>query len=240
MQNKPLKYLIVIPIFFSALTSPLFAQETGIGLKVGTNVSTQLYSFQFTSGDLQIYLDPSFAIGYNLGLVYRERISQNFRLQAEPSFLRIGARYNDSFTFRGFDFQTDSETRLSYIQLPVMLEWTTTPPDLEEVPIPWEETTYHASFGIYGSYLLDAIFTGSNSGSPIGVDFEEEFTNDVTNQFNNVDAGFIIGGGLEYGYKDKMGIETRLMLGIFNSGNESTVELKPNNLSISFAVYYMF
>jgi len=239
MLSKLLKYLIILPFFLGVIICPAFAQETGIGLKAGANYSTQLNSFQFTTGDLQINLDPSFTLGYHLGLIYRQRIARNFRIQAEPTFLRIGARYDDSFTFRGFDFQTDSETRLSYIQLPLMLEWTTTPPDLEKVPIPWEVTTYHASIGLYSSYLVDAMFSGSNSGSPVGVEFDEEFSNDVTNQLNYFDAGFIIGGGLEYGNKDKIGIEARLMLGMLNSGNTNVNEIKPDNLSISIAVYYM-
>ena len=220
--------------------SKVSAQEIGIGVKAGANFSTQLNNFQFTTGDLQINLDPSFTFGYHLGLIYRQRIARNFRMQAEPTFLNIGASYKDSFTFRGFDFQTDSKTRLSYIQLPLMLEWTTTPPDLKEVPVPWEITTYHASIGLYSSYLVDAIFSGNNSGSPIGVDFDEEFSNDVTDQLNYFDAGFIIGGGLEYGHKDKMGIEARVMLGMFNSGNIRVNEFKPDNLSISIAAYYMF
>jgi len=240
MFNIISKLLITLPLFIGTVIPPAFAQETGIGLKAGTNISTQLNNFQFTTGDLQINLDPSFTFGYHLGLIYRQRIARNFRIQAEPTFLNIGASYKDSFTFRGFDFQTDSETRLSYIQLPLMLEWTTTPPDLKEVPIPWEITTYHASIGLYSSYLVDAIFVGSNSGSPIGVDFDEEFSNDVTDQLNYFDAGFIIGGGLEYGHKDKMGIEARVMLGMFNSGNIRVNEFKPDNLSISIAAYYMF
>jgi len=216
------------------------AQNTGIGFKAGLDFSTQLNNFQFTSGELELDLDPSFTTGYHLGLIYRNRVSPNIRIQTEPSFLKIGAKYQESFTFRGFDFETDSESKLSYIQLPVLIELTTTPPDLEEFPKPWEETTYHLTFGLYGSYLLDATFSGVNSGNPIGVDFEEEFSNDVTSQFNDFDAGVIVGGGLEYGYQNKIGIETRLMLGLLNSNNANSTEFKPNNLSISVAMYYLF
>lgn len=216
------------------------AQNVGLGVKAGLDFSTQLNNFQFTSGELELDLNPTFTTGYNLGLIYRNRLTPNVRIQTEPSFLRVGAKYKESFTFRGFDFETDSETKLSYIHLPVLIELTTTPPDLEKFPKPWEETTYHATIGLYGSYLLDAVFSGTNSGSPIGVDFEEEFSNDVTSQFSDFDAGFIIGGGLEYGYQNKIGIETRLMLGMLNSANASETEFKPNNLSISVAMYYLF
>lgn len=185
-------------------------------------------------------MNPTFTTGYHLGLIYRNRISPNIRIQTEPSFLRIGAQYKESFNFRGFDFETDSKTKLSYIQLPLLLEWTTTPPDLQEFPKPWEETTYHLSIGLYGSYLVDAVFEGTNSGNPIGVDFEEAFSNDVTSSFNSFDAGFILGGGLEYGYLNKIGIETRVMMGILNSVNASKTEFKPNNLFVSIAMYYLF
>ena len=216
------------------------AQNVGIGIKAGLDFSTQLNNFTFQSGDLNLDLDPNFKVGYQFGLVYRNRIARNFRIQAEPTFQNIGASYKESFTLRGFDFQTDSETNLRYIHLPVVLELTTTPPDLEEFPKPWEETTYHATIGLYGSYLLDAEFSGRNSGTPIGIDFEEQFSNDVTSQVNEYDAGFIVGGGLEYGYQNKIGVETRLMLGMLNSNNPNKTEFKPNNLSVSVALYYLF
>lgn len=242
-QNLTKFKLSVLLIGIALFTIPFSntnAQNIGLGAKAGLDFSTQLNNFQFTSGDLALDLEPTFTTGYHLGLIYRNRLSGNFRIQAEPAFLRIGANYEESFTFRGFDFQTDSETKLSYLHLPVVLELTTTPPDLQEFPKPWEETTYHATLGFYGSYLLDANFAGTNSGTPIGVDFEEEFSNDVTSQFNDFDTGFIIGGGLEYGYQNKIGLETRLMLGLLNSNDENSTEFKPNNLSVSFAIYYLF
>lgn len=236
----PLSVSLLLILMLNIGTNNAIGQNVGIGFKAGLDFSTQVNNFQFTSGELELDLDPKFTTGYHLGLVYRNRLSQNFRIQAEPAFLNVGARYKESFTLRGFDFQTDSETKLRYLHLPFVLELTTTPPDLEEFPKPWEETTYHATIGLYGSYLLDANFSGTNSGTPIGVDFEEQFSNDVTSQFNNYDAGFIIGGGLEYGYQNKIGIETRLMLGMLNSNSANSTEFKPNNLAISFAMYYLF
>lgn len=242
-QNKTIflsKIPIAIAFFLICEINSTNAQNVGIGIKAGFNKSMQLNNFKFSSSELTLDLDPAFTTGFNLGLIYRNRIARNFRIQAEPTFLRIGARYKESFTFRGFEFQTDSETKLSYIQLPLVLNLTTTPPDLAEFPRPWEETTYHLSTGFYGSYLLDAIFSGINSGTPLGVDFEQEFSNDVTSQFNEYDAGLILGGGLEHGLHNKIGVETVLMVGLLNSKNETATEIKPNNLSISFSVYYIF
>lgn len=235
--------LLFILFIFNILSTQIrtaSAQDVGVGLKTGLDFSTLLNNFQFQSGELTLDLSPNFTTGYHFGLIYRYRFASNFRLQAEPSFLEIGAQYDEAFTLRGFEFQTKSETKLSYLHLPVVLELTTTPPDLQEFPKPWEETTYHATIGLYGSYLIDANFTGTNTGTPLGVDFEERFSNDVTSQFNEVDAGFIIGGGLEYGYQNKIGLETRLMLGLINSNNSVSTEFKPNNLSVSVAIYYLF
>lgn len=240
MIDKNIKSLFALLFFLALSFNSVKAQDLGLGFKAGLDFSTQLNNFQFTSGDLELDLNPDFTTTYHLGIIYRNRLGKNFRIQAEPTFLNIGAIYKESFTFRGFDFQTDSETSLSYIQLPLVLELTTTPPDLQEFPKPWEETTYHATIGFYGSYLVDATFSGTNSGSPIGVDFEEEFSNDVTDQFNDFDAGLIIGGGLEYGYQNKIGVETRLMVGLLNSASANETEFKPNNLSIQVALYYLF
>jgi len=230
--------ILTISLFFSSNWA--LAQDVGIGFKAGLDFSRQLNNFQFKSGELELDLDPSFVNGYNLGLIYRKRVARNLRVQVEPTLLSVGSQFNESFTFRGFNFETDSKTKLSYLQLPLIIELTTTPPDLEEFPKPWEETTYHLSFGFYGSYLVDATFSGTNSGNPIGIDFEEEFSNDVTSQFNTYDAGLIIGGGLEYGYQNKIGMETRLLLGLLNSANTNSYEFKPNNLSVSVAMYYLF
>lgn len=240
MSKKILRLFLTLMFLLCLSLNPIIAQNTGIGIKAGLDFSTQLNNFKFNSGDLTLNLSPTFTSGYQIGLIYRNRIAKNFRIQAEPSLLRIGARYNESFTFRNFEFQTDSETKLLYAHLPVVLELTTTPPDLEEFPKPWEETTYHLTLGIYSSYLVDATFSGINSGSPLGVDFEEEFSNDVTSQFNKYDVGFIIGGGFEYGYQNKIGIESRLIFGVIDSNESNNNKIRLGNLWLSFAMYYLF
>lgn len=234
--------LSFIFLFFilSNLNTQLYGQNSGIGLKTGLEISTQLNNFQFASQELQLDLKPEFTNGYNLGLIFRRRITANFRTQAEPTFIKLGARYNESFVFRGFNFETNSEINLSYLQLPIIFAFTSTPLDMEEFPKPWEGTTYHGIIGFYGSYLLDAQFIGTNSGTPIGVDFEEEFSEDVTQRFNTFDAGLLLGAGFEHGYLNKMGMEARLFLGLIDTTNPDQSEFKPNNLSISLAVYYIF
>ena len=239
MLNTFLKSLLILPFIIGSLLVPLCAQNIGLGFKAGLDFSTQLNRFQFTSGELELDLDPSFTPGYHIGLIYRNRISKNFRVQAEPAFLRIGAKYTEPFTIETSEVQTDSETKLYYFHLPVLLELTSTPPDLQEVPIPWEETTYHATIGLYGSYLIDAVFLGTISRIPIGIE-EADFFNNVTNQFNNFDAGLIVGGGFEYGYQSKFGFATRLMLGLLNSNSENTFKFKADNLAITAGVYYLF
>lgn len=244
MRKSNYKHSILLFItilgLLSSTNAKLFAQDKGIGLKTGLDFNTQLNNFQFTSGDLELDLDPSFTTGYNLGLIYRNRLSPNLRIQAEPTFTKTGARYKETFEFRGFQFETDSETKLSYLQLPILLGFTTTPPDMLEFPKPWEESTYQAIIGFYGSYLLDARFSGTNSGSPIGIDFEEQFSEDVTSRFNSFDAGLLFGGGFEHGYLNKLGMEARLFLGLIDTTNPDQVEFKPNNLTISLTVYYIF
>lgn len=241
LTNKQLPhfFIILFCIFFIS-SHKLHGQDTGLGVKTSLEISSQLNNFQFTSGDLELDLNPQFSNGYSIGLIYRNRITRNIRIQAEPTYTRVAARYQESFIFRGFEFETDSESELSYLQLPLLVGFTTTPTDLEEFPKPWEGTTYHAVFGIYGGYLLDASFSGTNTGTPIGVDFEEEFSDDVTSRFNSFDAGLVAGGGFEHGYLNKMGMEVRLFLGIIDAINPDEVKIEPNNVSISVTVYYIF
>lgn len=220
------------------------AQDLGIGLRIGGGASSHINEFKFLVNNDQIKLSPSFTENFDASLIYRKILSDNFRVQLEPGIIRMGAEYNEVLDneadFGNFEIRTDSKTKIWYGYLPILLQLTTTPPDRLEFPKPWAITTYHATIGLYGSYLIDATFEGTNSGAPLGVPFQGNFSEDITDQYRDIGGGVIIGGGLEHGLNNKFGIEARAIFGVLNAGDSENLNFNPLNIAITFNMYYLF
>lgn len=217
-----------------------YAQNVGLGASVGFNLSSHINDFSYQFQETELDFSPEFTEGYNVRIIYRQIFGPNVRMQVEPTLIQMGGSYNDTFEFNDFEFESESKTELTYLQVPILLQFTTTPPDRAEFPRPWAETTYHFSTGIYGGYLIDATFTGTNRGAPIGIEFENSFSNDVTHLYNPYEAGAIIGGGLEYGLNTKVGVELRALLGLLGFSDSSGERYDPRNIAITFDVYFLF
>ncbi|MCW9706778.1 outer membrane beta-barrel protein [Fodinibius salsisoli] len=211
--------------------------QTKVGISGGLNISSHLNSFKFERADIQLNLNPNIVSGYQGGLILRHNITKAFRIQLEPSAILLGARYDEPFTLRGSEFQTNSRTKLLYLQLPLLFQLTTVPPERVVYGREMAKTTYHLSGGFFGGYLLDARFKGTNSGAPVGVAFEGNFSNDVSAQYYEYDGGVIAGIGLEHGTSRKIGIEARAQYSVFDSGNDPTLSFEPHNMAVTFSVY---
>jgi hypothetical protein len=221
------------------LTDRAEGQRLGIGASGGLNVSTHLYNFRYQAEDIRINFRPEVSAGYNFGLIVRRPITGSLRLQAEPSIIMLGAKYNDDFVLRGFDFDSDSKTELLYVQLPLLIQLTTTPPERTVFGRQLAETTYHLSGGFFGGYLLDARFSGTNTGAPIGIQFEGSFSEDVKPQYKEYDGGVMVGGGLEHGINTKIGIEFRAFYSVLDSGKRKEWNFRPHNIGATLSVYYI-
>ena len=211
------------------------AQESGFGVKTGFTVVTQTGNFIFTDGDINVDLDPGYMSGYTLGLFTRLTIDNNLRLLAEINYSRYGAAYDGSFVFQNQQIFTKSETGVRYVQVPVMVEWHTSSPDLGPYRYQQPYWSWIVKGGLYGGYRADAVFSGTNTARILGVDFESDFSNDVTGSYKAFDAGVTIGGGVEYGLTRKYGFETRLVMGVLDVGNE----MNTRNMGLVFAFYFV-
>lgn len=241
-----MKKFLFIPVFifislFLLFSIPLIAnsQSLGVGIKGGPSITSHLKNFRYVSGDINLELTPNISSGFNVGLVYRQRLSKNYRLQLEPSILTMGAKYEEGFELRGFNFQTESETELLYVQLPLLIQLTTSPPERTVYGRQYSNTTYHLTGGVYGSYLLDAQFSGTNTGAPIGINFSGSFSNNVVEQYLDFDAGFMLGVGLENGSSNRFGLDARLMFSVIDSGDASDFSFKPQNMGAIFSLYFL-
>jgi hypothetical protein len=231
----PLAIVFLLPI----TTQEANSQNLGIGVTGGVNTSTHLHNFRFAIDDIFLDLSPGVSTGYNAGVIIRQGLTRNLRFQAEPGIAFLGAKYDDSFTLRGFDFQTDSETELLYVQLPLLIQLTTTPPERTIYGRHWAVTTYHLTSGIFGGYLLDGTFTGTNTGAPIGIEFQGDFSNNITNQYTFYDAGVILGGGLEHGYNTKFGLEARILFSVLNTGDAPQINFRTQNMAATLSFYFL-
>ena len=221
------------------ITNNTNGQSVGFGIKAGPNYTSHLSNFRYVSDDINLELTPTFSSGYNIGFVYRLKLSENYRFQIEPSVVTMGAKYDEGFTLRGFEFQTESETTLMYIQLPFLIQLTTSPDKRTVYGRQYTSTTYHFTTGLYGSYLLSAQFTGTNTGQPVGINFTGDFANDVTGQYSEYDAGIMIGFGLENGDLNRIGLDARLMYSVIDSGDVTGFTFEPKNIGAIFSVYFL-
>lgn len=236
-------YIFFVFVFYFSLSAAV-AQNLGIGIRAGAGISTHFNDFKFLVNTEQISLDPGFSESFDAGIIYRKILSNNWRIQLEPSIIRLGATFDETIdnedAFGGFEIRTDSKTNVWYAYLPLIIQLTTTPPDRLEFPKPWAATTYHITFGLYGNYLIDAKFKGTNSGAPLGVDFRGDFKEDVSDQYRDIGAGVILGGGFENGLNDKFGMELRGIFGALDAGGSDRLDFNPLNLAVTVNIYYLF
>lgn len=214
--------------------------KTSIGITGSIGASSHINNFRFVSGDIDLDFTPNFATSFNAGFIFRHKLSKHVRLQAEPNLSRFGASYSESFELRGFNFETESRTQLLYFQFPLLFQFTTVPPERTIYGRQPSETTYHFTGGAFGSYLLNAQFSGTNSGAPIGIEFSGSFSNDVIDQYSDFDAGIVVGTGFEHGYSTKIGLEGRVHFSLINSGDIENVNFDQKNIAISLTGYFLF
>lgn len=244
-----LRLLVISGFLLSALlhstASESKAQPVQFGFTGGFTATSHLDNFWFENDDIYLNLSPKIATGYQAGIILQKQISPSLRIQTEPNIALLGGRYHETFSFRGYEFQTKSRTKLLYTQVPILFQLSTTPPQFPVYGDPFTTTTYHITGGIFGGYLLDARFEGTNTGAPLGVPFEGDFSNDVTSQYSSFDGGAILGVGLEHGSRRKIGLEVRAMLSVFESGNlirpsgQKVWWFNPKNIAGTFTVYLL-
>ena len=211
------------------------AQDYRFGVKTGFLSVTQTGNFIFSDGGINVDLDSGYMSGYTLGLFTRLTIDNNLRLLTEINYSRYGAAYDGSFVIQNQQIFTQSTTGVRYVQVPVMVEWYTDPPDLGPYRYQRPYWSWIVKGGLYGGYRIDAVFSGTNTARILGVDFESDFSNGVTDSYKAFDAGVTIGGGVEYGLTRKYGFETRFVMGVLDVGNE----INTRNMGFVFAFYFV-
>jgi len=238
MNNKRLRLVWTVILFLSlsAGTHELKAQAIDFGITAGINISSHTKTFRYFGKGTRLNLSPDMATNYQIGFLGRTDITNYLRVQAEPSLVLLGAHYDGTNKMVTENFQLKGRTELLYLQLPLLVQLSTVSSLPKVYGLPFVATTFHLSGGIFGGYLLDSRFTGTNFGTslPYG-----HFSYDVGNQYGKFDGGLMLGFGLESGNDSKIGFEVRGMYSFINSGSGDDRYFRPQNLAASFAVYYV-
>jgi|GEM_PF-550941 len=204
------------------------------GFTAGMNISTHTDKYNY-SGD--VAFTPDMAAGYQVGLLVRGRFSESLAIQLEPSIVKLGARYQETFLQQDLEYHTESWTRLVYLQLPLMAQYSIDPfvETLTRRSSPY--TRYHLTGGLFGGYLLNAQFKGMNYRSPNFEAFQEgRFSEDVLIHYSKYDAGVVFGMGFEY--DQTIGFDARMQYTMLQTYN-STPAYKPQNMALMFSVTYL-
>jgi len=225
--------IILIGLAHTAWAQPQ-PKNLDFGITAGVNISTHTDKYRY-AGD--IAFTPQRAAGYQLGMMVRYKLADLFSVQANPSVMMLGARYEETFNQENTQYWTDTQTRLLYLQLPVKLVY---PLNLllESVAgITGLKNEYHLSAGLFGNYLYDADLKGSNYAEiATGGRNMESFSRDIINSYSKYDAGLLVGWGMEY--ENRLGFDLELQYTLKQIYNSNPV-YKPKNRAIVFAITYL-
>lgn len=215
MHNMHKLYIFSLLIFLHLfMCGTAFSQKINIGLKGGINFSSLEGLFTFEQENITLSLNPKIAIRYTLGGVIRYNVTSNISVQTEVMVASRGARFKEDITIREQQFRLSGDVDLSYIEVPVLLRFSTVRPDRGRFFYQRTGFTFNIYAGGAAGYKTKANFNGSLTGELFGVPFEEPFKNSVWNQFDTLDYGIIIGGGFEFGIDTKIILDLRYYYGL--------------------------
>jgi hypothetical protein len=211
---KPLAFLLCL-----GMSIPVFAQS-GIGLRLGANIST----VNVSGDDLDDELEPQNLNGFAFGLVAELGLGKNFSLQPELLYSQHGFAIDESALGQTI---IKGEQRYSYLQVPVLAKLKFGPEffKINLVAGP------HFGFGtgkVKSEY--EAFGLGKESLS-------ESWEDAGLNTFDfgvTGGAGISIGAGPGY-----LGLDARYQLGLANLPDEPDDDIKIRNRNLQFSLSYI-
>jgi len=239
MFTSLMRYLFLLPVLLFATSG--FGQGLQYGLQLGKSYSHVYGSFVTTvDEDARLSLDPNLASRFSGGAYLRYYVTPAFSIQPELLFSTRGGRIKEDVVIRGFDMRIDGNLMMHYIEIPLLFRlgtWIDFPaPPRYEPP----GYTYHVLAGVSASYNTRARFSGDLSGDVFGVDFDEEFSGSVRNQFVNTDFSAIIGAGFEYGRDSRFTFDIRYVLSILDINDNPAGNSDIRNGTITAMIGILF
>lgn len=233
------RFLFLLPVLL--IVTPGFSQGLQYGLQIGKSYSHMYGSFVTTAAeDISVSLNPKLSSRFTGGGYLRYYITPAFSIQPELLFSTRGGRIKEDVDIRGRDMRIEGNLMMHYVEVPLLFRLGTSidfpePPRYEPPGY-----TYHLLAGVSASYNTRARFTGDLSGDVFGVDFDEEFSNNVRNQFIDTDVSVIFGAGFEYGRDTRFTFDIRYMLSILDINNDDSVTGEIRNGTITAMMGILF
>ena len=216
---KKLRFLIFVYLIFFG-QSFLNAQSFNYGFKGSVNASYFHGGYIYIIGDEILAPEPKLSSRFSVGGLLRYNLTELTSIQTELLYTTRGVRFGENIEFRNQILRLNGDLMLTYIEIPVLLRFTTSLPDRGPTFIQEPGFTFNVYTGGSFGYKTNAKFSGRLTGELFGDDFRERFENRVWNQFTDTDFSFIFGTGFEYGIQYRFTLDIRYVLSITDIGND--------------------
>ncbi|MFV0197635.1 PorT family protein [Empedobacter falsenii] len=204
----------------------LSAQEKTTSSQFGIKSSVNMSSFN--GKDVN---DNDYKVGFSAGLYGHFPITDQFAVQPEVNFARIGGKLKDEVTEVGnTTVKTKNKTTLDYIQVPVMFKYY---PGASRFNV---EAGPQFGFNMYASNKQQTSIYANNTV------YTTEGKQDIKDDIKNFDFG--VNFGLGYNVTDNINVGARYYMGLtkitenVNNGTATGADVK--NHSFSLGVGYSF
>jgi len=189
-MKKPIIFISVLLISMALM--PLQAQETK-SIQFGVKGGLNLSSLNSSDGSTSDML-----LGFNLGVFNKLPVTSFLAIQPEFYVTTKGSQvtYNNLFV------DGTAKFNLTYLEIPVLCVVNVT-------------KLLNVQFGPYAAYMIDGKVT--NVGNVNLFNFEQNIN---VNDYNRIDAGVVLGAGLEVG---KITMGARYNLGMTKVGKTKTL-----------------
>lgn len=190
--------------------------------------------------DIEVSLSPGLGSRFNGGGFMRYYVTPAFSIQPELMFATRGGRIKEDVDIRGRDMRIDGNLMMHYVEVPLLFRLGTSidfPEPPRYKPLGY---TYHLLAGVAASYNTLARFNGDLSGDVFGVDFDEEFSSSVRNQFRETDLSVVAGAGFEYGRYTRFTFDIRYVLSILDINNSPATSGDLRNGTVTAMIGILF
>lgn len=166
-------------------TSALAQQEVKFGPKAGVN-------FANLNGDVE---DNKMLIGFHVGAFAEIKFNDKFAIQPEIVYSAQGTKMDYSETLMGITYSTETDTKINYINVPIMAKYYIVP-------------SFAVEAGPYVGFVASANSKGSSTVAGVTTEYDEDFKDEI----NTVDFG--LGFGASYNMDNGFFIGARYNLGL--------------------------
>jgi hypothetical protein len=233
----PLLLFTILNLLFN---NNLYSQHLNFGLKSGLNASYLHGRYQFTGGDVTLDLTPKLSTRFSGGGLVRYNFTPHFSIQSEFLYTTRGARFRQNVNIHNQDLNLTGKLILTYIEVPLLLRFSTKRPDLSKWFYPEPGITYNVYTGGSFAYKTNSEFSGDVTGVPFGYEFDESFNNRVWDQFTDNDISIIAGAGFEYGVNTRFTLDVRYAISIMDIGNDPQFPREIRNGMVSVLMGVVF